>query len=893
MMKARYLITTALALSGMPAAAQTTAPIDQSGEPQSEAAAGATPAPEDIIVTGSRIRGTGPVGSNVIGVSAAEIANQPTATVAEFLRKVPQIQGFGVDASSPSVSGGQGGTNTTRGSSINLRGVGPQATLTLIDGQRLTFSGVSSNYVDATAIPTVAIERLEVVPDGSSAVYGSDAVAGVVNFILRKDYDGVQARGRYGFADGYWLTQGSLLAGTRWDTGGVALAYEYTKNDSLNGGERNFVRYDLRDRGGRDFRNSQCSPGNIVVGGQSYAIPAGGVTSATAASLVRGTRNLCENLRFTDILPREERHKAYGSIYQEFGDAIRLHLQGLYSTREYTAAAIQQGSTSNIVNLTVPNTNPFFVRPVGSTATQVAVEYDFTPLLGPINQTGSTDTIFVTGGVEWKVAGDWKLTLDGVYTQDDSEQFTRRIDTTVLTARLRSGDPTLAFNPFGGANSQAILDAIYSGVFNPFATSRTRGGSVQADGSLFALPGGNVRLAVGAEYLRYTSDAGNAQGALATPAVTIFPKLARNQKSAYGELYVPLFGSTNARPGLERLDLSAAVRYDDYSDVGGTTNPKIGVNWSPVPGFLVKGSYGTSFRAPGLQDLPLLRTGAGLTVSTWTDPLSSTGTSVGLVVNAGNPDLRPESAETWSITLEATPAALPGLRLSGSYFSLNYKDLINFPPRTTNSLLDPNYAFAVTRNPTADQIAFWTSQGLIINGVLPPTVAFLYDGSAQNTGFIKTSGFDVDASYAFGAGGGQASVGVNGTYVLNYDFAVTTLAVPVEQSNNINYPVRFRARAFASWQSGGFSTNLFLNHVGGYRNNLVNPAQRVRSWNPVDLDIGYEFQRGGVLNGLAFGINVTNLLDERPPFVNIAGGWDPGQSSALGRLIAFTLTKKF
>ena len=882
-----------LLLLASPAFAQS-GPLPAAGSAQeAESDAGEAPAAGEIVVTGSRIRGTGPVGSNVISVGAAEIANQPTATVGEFLRKVPQIQGFGVDASSASVSGGQGGTNTTRGSSINLRGVGPQATLTLIDGQRLTYSGVSSNYVDASALPSLAIERIEVVPDGASAVYGSDAIAGVVNFILRKNYDGLQVRGRYGFADGYWLGQGSVLAGKQWDSGGVVLAYEYSKNDNLNGGERSFNRYDLRPRGGRDYRNSQCSPGNIVVGGQNYAIPAAGVTPASAGTLVAGTRNLCENLRFGDILPQEERHRVYGYVHQDIGEALRLHVQGLYATRDYTSQAIQQGSTSNIVSLAVPNTNPFFVRPVGSTAATVTVDYDFTPHLGTINQTGSTKTIFITGGLEWRVSDAWKVTLDGLYTQDDSEQVTRRIDTTVLTTRLRSSDLTQAFNPFGGTNSQGVLDAIYSGVFNPFATSRTRGGSIQADGSVFSLPGGDVRLAVGAEYLRYTSDAGNAQGQLAAPTVVINPLLSRTQKSAYGELYVPIFGSANAVPGIERLDLSAAVRHDKYDDVGGTTNPKFGVNWSPVRGFLVKGSYGTSFRAPGLQDLPVLRTGASLTVATWIDPLSPTGTSVGLAVNAGNPNLKPETAETFSVTVEATPPGIPGLRIAGTYFSLDYKGLINVPPRTTNSLLDPNYAFALTRNPTAAQIASFTSQGLLINGVAPPVVAFLYNGSAANTGSIKTTGFDIDASYAFDFAGGKLDLGVNGTYVLNYDFAVTQLATPIEQVGNINYPVPFRARAYAGWRSGGFSANILVNHVSGYSNNLVVPIQQVKSWNPVDFDIGYEINGGGALDGLALALNVTNLFDSDPPFVNIGGGWDPGQASAMGRLIAFTVSKKF
>lgn len=896
----QYTVVVPLYLAiALPAAAQTTTDPVAPPVENTAAASGAqgqvteADVSPEIVVTGSRIRGTGPVGSAVISVGAEQVAAQPVVTVGEFLRRVPQIQGFGVDASSPSVSGGQGGTNTTRGSALNLRGVGPQATLTLIDGQRLSFSGVSSNYVDASAIPTIAIERIEVVPDGSSAVYGSDAVAGVVNFLLRKDYDGLEARARYGVADGYWLAQGGLIAGKRWGSGGVTLAYEYSRNDNLNGGERDFARSDLRAFGGSDLRNSQCSPGNIVTGGQSYAIPAGGVTPATAGQLVRGTRNLCENLRFGDILPRENRHRIYGYADQELGDRLTLHVQGLYSARDYTSLAIQQGSTTNIVNLTVPNTNPFFVRPTGSTATSVTVEYDFTPLIGPIRQEGTTNTLFVTGGLAWNVTDQWKVSIDGLYTSDFSQQDTRRVDTNALTARLRSSDPTQAFNPFGGPNSQAVLDAIYSGVFNPYAVSRTRGGSIQADGPLFNLPGGDVRLAAGGEFLRYTSDAGSRQGTLAAPTIIDNPKLSRNQWSAYSELYVPFFGPANAVPGLERLDLSAAIRYDHYNDVGSTTNPKIGLNWSPVTGLLFKGSYGTSFRAPGLQDLPLLRTGASLTVATLTDRQSPTGSSVGLTLNAGNPNLTPETAETWSATVQVNPPNIRGLQFSATYFSLTYKDLIGFPPRTSQSLLDTNYAFAVTRNPSDALIQSYLDRGLVINGVRPPTVAFLYDGSAQNLGSIGTSGFDFDASYAFEAGASRFDVGVNGSYVLNYDFAVTQIATPIEQTGNINFPVEFRARAYANWQLGGFSVGATLNHVGGYRNTLVTPNERVSAWNPIDLNVAYELRDAGALSGLSFGVAVTNLLDEDPPFVNIVNGFDPGQASALGRLVAFTVNKKF
>ncbi len=849
-------------------------------------------APADIIVTGSRIQGVAPVGSNVIAVDAEQLSRQPTATLTEFLRKVPQVQGFGVDASQATTQG-TGGTNTTRGSAINLRGLGTGATLTLLDGQRLPSSGVSGNYIDPNAIPAISVERVEVVADGASAIYGSDAVAGVVNFITRKDYDGVLARGRYGFADGYYVAQGGVVIGKRWSTGGFAVSYEHSESDNLNGGERDYVRSDLRAFGGADYRNSQCTPGNIVVSGIPYAIPAAGVTPATASTLVRNTRNFCENLRFGDILPAESRDSFIFNAHQEIVSGLTLSGQVAFSNRSYIAKALQQGSTSNLVNLTVPRTNAYYVIPPGTNPASETVEYDFTRELGLINQTGYTNDRRYSLGLEWKITPGWQANLAAFYGVDSSAQVTRRVDATALATALASANPATAFNPYGGTNSQAVLDSIFVGIFNPYAINRTRGVSGNISGKLFSLPGGAVRLALGAEYVRYTIDGGSAIGNVNTPAL-LFQKQERDQRSGYGELFVPIFGSSNATPGFERLELSIAGRIDDYSDVGSTTNPKIGVNWSPVGGLVLKGSYGTSFRAPSLQDLPLLRTGAGLAVVTWLDPLSPTGSSVGLSLNAGNPALTPEKAATWSGTVELKPVALPGFALSATYFNINYSGVISFPPRTNNSLLDPNYAFVVTRNPSDALINSYLAQGFTIAGIRPPTVAFLYNGQARNLGSITNDGFDFTASYSRDTSIGRFGVDLNGTYLLSYKFAISPVAAPVDQKGNINYPVDLRFRSSANWSKHGASAEVTLNYVNGYNNNLVTPIQRVSSWTTFDVHVGYEFQEDSrILRGLALSIDTTNIFDVKAPFVNIQNGFDPGQASALGRFVNFTLTKKF
>ena len=880
------------------AADQDAAAADERPAPDAQTAPSEAAAPAesaggaDIIVTGSRIRGVAPVGSNLISIGADQITKEPAATVTEFLRKVPQVQGFGVDASS-AVAQGVGGTNTTRGSSLNLRGLGPQATLTLLDGQRLPFSGVSSNYVDPTAIPAIALSRIEVIADGASAIYGSDAVAGVVNFITRKDYDGLLVRGRYGVADDYWLGQISVLAGKSWGTGNIMIAYEHGEHSNLNGGDRSYVRSDLRAFGGDDYRNSQCNPGNIVIGGTSYAIPDGGVTPATADQLLPGTSNACENLRYGDILPSENRDSFIVNAEQQITDNLKLSAQALYSDRDYTALALQQGSTSNLVDLTVPSSNAFFVAPPGTNPSSETIEYDFTSDFGLIRQNGYTRDRRFSATLDWTISDAWEASISGLYGVDKSAQLTRRVDGGALAAALADSDPATAFNPYGAPNTQAALDSVFVGIFNPYSTNRTRGGSGQINGRLFSLPGGDVRLALGGEFLRYTAGGGSAIGLASNPR-KLFAKQTRNQTSGFGELFIPIFSADNAIGGFQRLDLSLAGRIDHYDDIGTTKNPKIGINWSPVRGLLLKGSYGTSFRAPALQDLPLLRTGAGLAVVTWLDPQSPTGNSVGLSLNAGNPDLKPEKAETYSFTAEVTPSSVPGLRLSATYFSVDYSDVINFPPRTPQSLLDPNYAFVVTRDPSDALIQSYLDKGFTIAGIRPAHVAFFYNGQARNLGSVNTDGIDFSASYDRNTDFGQLSFSAVGTYLLHYKVAISPVAPSIEQKGNINYPVDFRGRASAGWARDGLSAELTVNYVNGYDNNLVTPVQRIDSWTTFDLHLGYDFQNdGGVLKGTSISLDGTNIFDRRAPFVNIQYGFDPGEASALGRFVTLTLTKKF
>jgi iron complex outermembrane receptor protein len=848
---------------------------------------------EEVVVTGSRIRGVEAVGSSVITLGSDQIAKQPSASVHDLLKTVPQVAGFGIDPSSAVVTG-TSGTNTTRGSALNLRGLGSQATLVLLDGRRLPASGVNGTYVDPTSIPALALSRIEVVADGASAVYGSDAVAGVVNFIINKSFTGALSQVRAGYADGYDQRQFGQMLGHDWGGGRAMIAFEHAVNSNLNGSERSFIRSDLTADGGRDFRGSQCNPGNIVVAGVPYAIPAGGVTSATAASLVPNTRNRCETTRLADVLPKQRRDSVVLFAEQDLSDSLSVRLEGLYAKRKYVANAIQQGSSSVVSTFNVPSTNPFFVRPPGVTANTVSVEYFFGPELGLLRQHGFYRVTHLAGGFDIKLPAGWSATLDGFYGRTDEAQNTRRILPAALTAALTSRDPNTAFNPFGGANTAAARANLNTGLFYPYARNLISGGEATANGTLFDIAGGPVRLAVGAEYARYTLSAGSKQGAAAAPTF-LFNSSSREQRALYGELLVPLVGSTNEMSGVRRLDVSLAYRIDDYDDVGSTRNPKIGVTWSPIDGLQLKGSYGTSFRAPLLQDLLLLRGGAALVVSTVPDPLSASGTSTGLAVNAGNPNLTPEEATSWSFTADWIPAFLPDARLSLTWFSVDYENQVSNPPRGSSTLLDPNYQFLVTRNPSPALIQSFTSQGLLINGILPPNVAWLQNAQTQNLAGTKVTGFDIDASYRWRGDFGQLVFGATGSYTDSFKIQISPVAPVLEQVGNLATPVKFRARAYIDWSNGPYAAVLTLNHSSGYDNALSTPVQRVERYDTIDLRMAYTVEDTAVkwFEGISVSLDVQNLFDQDPPYVNIDGGWDPGHASAVGRLVSMTVAKRW
>jgi iron complex outermembrane recepter protein len=874
-------------------AAEAAAGAAQEGDATTAGLDSEAPQQPGIVVTGSRLRGAAPVGSTVTLLGREDIVESGEVTLDRAIKELPQVFDLGVSENSRGQSGGSG--NIVYGNSINLRGIGPNATLIIVDGHRVVNNGRST---DPSILPTLGVERVEIVADGASAIYGSDAVAGVVNLIPRRNLDGVEAFARAGVsADGaYHEYSLGAAGGIRFSRGQAMIAYEHVERTNLNSDDRGFFRSNQTAFGGRDYSVTRCAPGTIRAGGVSYAIPAGGVTQATASGLVAGTSNRCDDLQGQDLMPAQSYDSVNGTFSFDLTDWLTFFADGFYSRREFERFPAYANATLN-----VPQTNAFFVRPDGFTGTSYSLDYNFRNDAARNFNFGHGESWQVTPGVRVKLPYEWQFeTLIGHGRTDDDAVQLAGISNAALNAALASSNPATAFDPYGlGRTTPGTLGGIFNQVsFNPTVGHFT-GYEARLNGPLFRLPGGEVKAALGYEGQEFTIDLGRAVGAPGAPVV--FRTFDRRVDSGYVELLIPIFGNDNATAGFRRLEIDAAVRYDRYSDVGKTTNPKIGISWSPLDRLTFRGSYGTSFRAPTLPQI--YGNSNQLFVQNYQNPAGG-APIVGVAQSGGNLNLRPETAETWSVGADFEP--IDRLRMSLTYFSVDYRNqvialLSDLAVLTRASQFDGT-GLIVQGAPAGVRVAELIGQGLPVAGALPGgsplNVTVFVDGRSQNLGASLTRGIDFQASYSLPtASAGTFLFNVSGTYLTDYETRQTPTAPVTDQLNQIFQPLRFKARASLGWEKGPFTALVRATHLNGYTNTAVTPNERVDSYTPVDLNLSW--QLGEDDKAMTFGLEVRNLFDTRPPYVNIApsvngsGGYDATTTDPIGRLFAASVRKKF
>lgn len=875
-------------------------PADQSVASQEVETSGDAQGEQDIVVTGTLIRGIAPVGTNVVGLSSADIVATGASSANQILARVPQVTS--AFNQTPALSSGNAGLTVVRPNLRNLPAVGGSTTLVLIDGHRAVNAGVLQTSPDPDVIPPSVLERVDVMPDGGSSIYGSDAVGGVINFITRRRFDGIEANARYGFADEYHQFDANITAGEDWGSGSGYLSYAFVTHNEILGRDRDYVRQITPNTG-------RCAPGTVTI-----TRPGAPATTTTYALPGRtpGTVSTCDATDNLSIFPREERHSIFGSLMQEVSDGVTFEVKGFYTRRETTHYydfnspnatfnGLAQSGTITQSTLTVPG-NPYYVPIAPNDPGTQTVGFSYA---GVFDNRGRVrlDEFGVTPTLTADLGGGWQFRALGNYGRSIVESHATNVDVVAQNAALAGTTLATALNPYDpGASNAAVLSSIFRENYNRAKQELINGRAI-VDGSLATIGGGDIRLAAGVEYIRerFRSRVGIVvPGRENTAAQGIAD---RNVKSVFAELVVPVIGASNATSFAQSLTLSASGRYDHYSDFGDTFNPKVGLTFKPIDWFTIRGNYGTSFNAPSLADTA----GAAdtrvqvLDFSPWRapgDPASEAARRTVLLAG-GNVGLGPQKADTWSIGADLKPSMIEGLTLSATYYSISLKDQIAIIPFTSGiAYTSPAYAAFVTKNPTLAQlqaaagslpVAGAASLAALYAGGASPYV--LFDARRQNLGQLKQDGIDFNVSYATDTSFGSINAGIGGTYTLSRRSAPVAGAAFIDALNSPGAS-RFGFVASLGGTVGGLTANATLTHSAGYDIlPAVGTQTKVDAFDTVDLFFAYDLGQSGWLEDTSLTLNVGNLFDEDPSFYNQDPGYTNG--STLGRFVQIGIRKKF
>jgi iron complex outermembrane receptor protein len=849
---------------------------------------------ETVRVTGTNLRGEAPVGAEVITIDHHQIEDSGATTVADLLGTQSQIFGGGPTQDTRIVADAQ--TNSGYGTAINLRGLGARATLVLLNGRRLAPGGTDGAFVDIMDIPISAVEKIDVLPDSASALYGADAVGGVVNFIMRDNFCGSETLLDKGAGAGGALKSDlvSQTLGHKWESGTGMVSLEYYRRDSLAAGERPYANSDLRPFGGDNFDIMLSNPATLLAGGVTYAIPPHqDGTHLSPASLVPGTQNLQNKFLDADIVPQQQRISLYSSGRRNFDGDLSLFASALLVERQ----ASERGS-GFLASLSVPPTNPFAAS-LGALG-PAAVLYNFVDDLGPTTTDVTVKTSNITVGADYAAGASWFVHAYAALARERNLSDTRGIvDIAKAEAALADPDPATALNPFGDGshtNPRTLRSITTPSLFR--LDSQLEVADISADGSLLKLPGGDLKLAMGLDrrdQFYYSALSASALGAV--PATN----LSRLTTAAFGEVVLPLFGQDNARPGLRKLEISAAARYEDYEGFGHATTPKFGLNWSPAPGLSFRGTIGKSIRAPSLTDLDDSKN--TVIPETLPDPASPTGQTAILVLAGNNPSLKEERARSWTAGIDFTPQRLKDLTIGLTWFNIDFSDRIQDTDFSADALSNPRFALLVTRSPGSELVDYVCTHSLLVFLTQTQCLSLGANGAildlrTRNVETLRTQGVDFAVKYRRDLYGGELKLEASGTYLTDYSLAEGAGSPDLSALNTAHNPVNLRLRSALGWRSRRFGWDTAVNYTNSYRDTTSVPNRPVAAWVTVDAQVHYELDRneGGWLDGVRLSLTGTNLFNRDPPFLNngIVGlGYDQENADPYGRLISVQLRKKW
>jgi iron complex outermembrane recepter protein len=841
---------------------------------------------DEVIVTGSRLsyaaeadRGANPIRV----VTAEELARTGAGTVNQFFRKEASFSGSNNNETRDEGGGGR--------STINLRGIGDAYTLVLVNGRRMAANSVA----DVGSIPFSAIERIEVLKSGASAIYGSDAVSGVVNIILKKDFDGVSTSAFYGNT-----TEGdasdrkfSATFGHSGERTSAVGSVSFSDRNRIQKQDRELTATrDFRFLGGPDRRSGSLAlPARIELmdgtrvsldpsrfgPGDTGSSPADYVLFDDVSELTRQSTNE------VDTLPADDRLQGWGYLQHDFSadaDASAVGFVELIYNRRNQDRYIW--SPKYLFAGEVPASNPYnpFGEPVAG------VNYIFTePGTEAHNQHRTQDARVVAGFKGRWGSADYELAASYFKHRFEVDEHNIVLLSGLEEALGRTGPDALNLFGWGTNTPQQI-----AGVFvTPHSVLSTELKSV--DGRLNLpladLPGGTLQAAAGFEWREETSK--NDWSSLYEEGLTEYGQfgdsdLSRDVWSFFAEVGVPLFGDGNALPGLAKLELGAAVRHERYSDTGETTNPQVNVRWAPFSeSWIIRAAVGSSFRAPpiDLLNAPLQT----FQEFSYFDPVQGAGVDP-LVTTGGNPNLAPEEADTLNIGTVYSPEFIPGLTLTLDYWRVKLTEIIVEPD--VQALLNGVGPGQVIRYPNGDVEVIATS---------------------ANGGEQTADGYDFGIDYTIEVGGGRASLLARLSYLESFDADLKdgagTRALAGRfssfRSDLAGLP-RVRGVLNPVWERGPVAVSYQFNYVGHYEDDLgLGVSNReIESYTTHDLQLvwhldgaGPRFARGWT-EGLSLTTGVDNFTDTDIPFVAASfDGYDRSLADYRGRFYYVQMTKDF
>lgn len=904
---------------------------------------------ERISIVGSNIKRATDIGAlPVTALTEKDIENTGAMTGDELLRSIPQVGAVNFGAAT-----GNGGVNDARGdvASINLRGVGSGNTLTLLNGRRLVnHPGTQSenfvpvSTVNSNTLPVSGLRSLQVLRDGAAAIYGSDAVAGVVNYQLKDDYEGNQVKLTHGFSEGTELKETSLSFLTGFDLNEgrshLTASFNYYNRDGMMASERDYSK-------SHDLRNYSTLPeefiGDTQLDNRSTSTPWGEFQSDNLGrfhlqpnddncvvnldgGVCTADGSLSRDLRFDrgttrSLVSDVERVNFYSYFSHEINRDLALFSELTYysaqanRTREQTHNLTGQRFTISADAAFNPFNENVLLRSYRAIDT------------GPRNI--EVDDLSYRGLIGLKgIYKDWDWESAVFYTEAETNDVANRIQASKFQQAINSADPSSAYNVFTGGdinnpnsgdtslNPQAVIDPFMVKVSRDSKTSLASFDFKVSNGALFSLPAGDVGVAMGVEYRRETFEdnrdplldgsqpfidqvtgkllsGSDVLGSSPTPD----SNAARNVASAYVEFIAPLVDS-----GSQYVELQLAGRYEHFSDVGSAFKPKVALFWEPADWVSVRASYAGGFRAPGLPQV----SAEGVPRSnTLYDPVLDK--SYGIVdVRSGSDELSPEDDQNTSIGFIFQP--LENLTFTMDAWKIKQKDLVGILPASSHLLYDSLLRSEGSSNKAVIRDANSNEVVQINNEYL-------------NLGVRNIEGFDIGLVYDVDTHLGDWQFTVNAAKLSKFEQAVDPISaqlIAAQNEGNAAVPSdrtiqgtgdlikqngrpEWRVRSSIDWRLNSWGAGVSANYVSEVTDTSTTATVNdevitlpVASFTQVDMYTDYRFDDGEVLSGTKVRLGIRNIGDKQPPLADeLAHGYFGSLHSNRGRYFYLNFSSNF